>query len=746
MVADQAITLKLSAQGFDDVGQKIDQVGGRLDKLTNHLKNMGQSTVSFSAVGAAVTALAASFKQTIDAADNINDLSQKIGISVRDLGTWQLAAEQSGASLETIGRGIKSLAPTIGQFSKQFEQLGIDTKDPSKALIDLADIVASMPDGFEKNALAVKLFGKAGADLIPLLNLGSQGLTEARDKAAKYAEALAALAPQADAFNDALKELELRSKARTMGFLTEQVRGATGLIEFFADATSGVKGFARAMDFLSDMVPKWTGGLYLLVQGLNSVAKAADSDAARKVAALAGFGSDPGKRLSVGKIGGSKGLSADEEEALGERNAKALADRAKVDSLRKLLGLGSAGTKSAVEKDPLAHFMASLREKQALLQAELESDGKLSEAKKTRIELEAKLAEILRNNPKLSRAEADSAIQQLGTTLDLIEAKKKDEQISFAAGERANAAYEAASKSAQAAFDETKAIKDRTAEVGLSADAMLRLKQARIEEEIVALRRLPIMQDEFTAASETGQKIQENIDALEDRKRALASDLDASRAWSTGVNDAINQYIDVATSAANQSRTLFTNAFKSMEDALVQFVKTGKLDFASLADSIISDLIRIQVQENITKPLAGMMKGGGGIDVTGTFLDSLIFGSGGFFANGGIMSPAGALPLNKYAGGGIATSPQLAVFGEGSMNEAFVPLPDGRSIPVQMRGGGGGGVSISMPVSIDARGASADVVPLIQASMQQVLAQMRAEVPNLMRRQQLRSGVTPYRG
>jgi tape measure domain-containing protein len=61
--------------------------------------------------------------------------------------------------------------------------------------------------------------------------------------------------------------------------------------------------------------------------------------------------------------------------------------------------------------------------------------------------------------------------------------------------------------------------------------------------------------------------------------------------------------------------------------------------------------------------------------------------SNAMFANGGIMSQFGSLPLQKYAKGGVATSPQLALFGEGSMNEAYVPLPDGRSIPVTMKGG-----------------------------------------------------------
>lgn len=54
------------------------------------------------------------------------------------------------------------------------------------------------------------------------------------------------------------------------------------------------------------------------------------------------------------------------------------------------------------------------------------------------------------------------------------------------------------------------------------------------------------------------------------------------------------------------------------------------------------------------------------------------------FAQGGIMTEHGSLPLARYAGGGVADSPQLALFGEGRLPEAFVPLPDGRSIPVTL--------------------------------------------------------------
>lgn len=84
--------------------------------------------------------------------------------------------------------------------------------------------------------------------------------------------------------------------------------------------------------------------------------------------------------------------------------------------------------------------------------------------------------------------------------------------------------------------------------------------------------------------------------------------------------------------------------------------------------------------------ILGMGEGGSGFD----------WGSLWPFADGGIMSQYGSLELRKYANGGVANSPQMAMFGEGSMNEAYVPLPDGRTIPVTMSGGGGSNVTVNV--------------------------------------------------
>jgi hypothetical protein len=103
----------------------------------------------------------------------------------------------------------------------------------------------------------------------------------------------------------------------------------------------------------------------------------------------------------------------------------------------------------------------------------------------------------------------------------------------------------------------------------------------------------------------------------------------------------------------------------------------------SIAAGVLKDIARQLLQTMVIAPI---VKG-----ITSAF----------GFANGGIMTGDGPMPLRRYAGGGIASSPQLAMFGEGSMPEAYVPLPDGRRIPVAMKGGGGG---TNVTVNVDASG------------------------------------------
>lgn len=98
----------------------------------------------------------------------------------------------------------------------------------------------------------------------------------------------------------------------------------------------------------------------------------------------------------------------------------------------------------------------------------------------------------------------------------------------------------------------------------------------------------------------------------------------------------LKEYAASAMDVASQIKSATSGAFKSMEDAIVNFAKTGKMSFTDMANSIISDLIRIAVRASITGPLASALGNG----ITSIF-------SGLFSAAGGYDIPAGTNPVTQ---------------------------------------------------------------------------------------------------
>ena len=85
--------------------------------------------------------------------------------------------------------------------------------------------------------------------------------------------------------------------------------------------------------------------------------------------------------------------------------------------------------------------------------------------------------------------------------------------------------------------------------------------------------------------------------------------LDSSRRWQDGVTRALRTIADEAGDSAGFMEDATKRAFSSMEDALVEFVTTGKLEFADLANSIIAELARIAIRKSIIEPLAEGLEG-----------------------------------------------------------------------------------------------------------------------------------------
>jgi len=141
----------------------------------------------------------------------------------------------------------------------------------------------------------------------------------------------------------------------------------------------------------------------------------------------------------------------------------------------------------------------------------------------------------------------------------------------------------------------------------------------------------------------------------------------SQRNFEFGWKKAFASYTENATNAAKLGEQAFVSITNTMESALDEFVRTGKLNFSSLAQSIISDLIKIQLKAQATSIFSK-------IDIGGLF--GGLFGGGGGYTPG--YSSLASAPYPKFADGGDITGPSIV--GERGP-ELFIPKTPGTIIP-----------------------------------------------------------------
>jgi lambda family phage tail tape measure protein len=179
-------------------------------------------------------------------------------------------------------------------------------------------------------------------------------------------------------------------------------------------------------------------------------------------------------------------------------------------------------------------------------------------------------------------------------------------------------------------------------------------------------------------ADEYGSKIVE-LKKYYDARVALELDsnqrLAAARGnWLNGATKATQNYLTSAADVAGQTEGLFTNAFQSMEDAIVQFSMTGKLSFSTMAQSIIADILRIQARQQVAKI------GSFAMEAIGNLFAPTVTDTG---VSGDSIRLAG-----KRADGGPVSAGSSYLVGERGP-EIFTPPGSGTIVPNNALGGGG---------------------------------------------------------
>lgn len=685
--------LNLLSKAANDAFVRMEDATSRLGMLGSVLGRLGPAGLI---VGASVAALGYGMHQLVvpvaEVGEELNKLSQKTAVSVEALSALLYASELSDVSAESLTKALKFLSTAMfdakvkgGEGSAALKAFGVSALDAQgqirpteQVLLDLAEKFAAMPDSAEKAALAVKLFGKNGLDMIPMLNQGRDGLTEMMEEAKRLGLVMSADAARAaEEFNDNMKRLHAVNEGvqRQIGSallpiladLTEQM--------FLAKTEAG--GFTSELQAITHNRQQVLSFLEEVATGLGFIAESAVL--AKRVISqpfdsLQVVAKDVETWIKTDMLRSMKSMGYDETQINAEiAKLQAARDRfveAANDRLTHLTD--NPGYVNKIEKffDEQRRTVRVMGQKFVLETAEqaaqvqkiydeflpkmprkppsgLDLSGfeKNNEGLQFLKQLEQRAlrvtqgegAELRARALELERKGYAGVVKEAEKYIDAIERMEKQKE--------ADKKFEEYEKELQKVHQITEnyignnrlkqeelQLKRQLLDVGEVERAALQTRFDMEKAAVMALRQAEQINDpslKAEAIAAINDALARQLPIVEELARA---NVEYQRSFDYGLRSSLRTYIEDATNAAKQAERAVTGAFKSMEDAMVQFVTTGKVDFNSLANSIIADLVRIQIQKMITLPLAGWMSG-----------LNLFGGSGGNGLGGAF--PAGATDL-----------------------------------------------------------------------------------------------------
>lgn len=571
----------------------------------------------------------------IEAQVQLGHLSEKVGISVQQLSGYRLAAAASGMTIEDMANGVKKLSTFMVSHNEQLRAAGITAKTSNGALMQIADMFRSMPDGVQKTALAVALFGRNGLAMIPMLNEGSLAIQQWIDKGNLLNPITAESAKQAKEFHERLVELQAASSAIGTSIANDMLPWLLKTATALSDVAISAKSVKTAMaswaltsgdesDNPGKAINEITGALErqkkLLAEMQATDHPVFNFDEMNTL--KAGIAMNEAKLPYLKSLQRQQALEGSDsyrDEGAGNKgpNAKFHPEG--------LLPQSEEAKKAKAEYDAL---IKTLTDKTAAQQAELDSDVKLNEAQKAHVTyLAQEHAGLLKMTPA-EKASADAYWATYLSVAKLNQEKKDFDKSEAAALKRAADNYDAQEKEIQGIKDETERQREHNAELRYGADAMTQLKAARIDDQIAREESLLLSLSELPQDAKEIQQIREKIEALKELKGEREAEVGAR---------AIEKQ-------RNEWKQFSDQIEQSLTDALMRGFEDGKNFGRNFVDTLKHTLetaaLKLVIQ-TVVSPMFGNNSGllgsaSSGINGAGSAFNPL----SGFTSNGFGMSIA----------------------------------------------------------------------------------------------------------
>ena len=650
------LTLDLIAKtgGFES---GMDKAARYADKRTREIERQAKERAK--AIDAAFTGIADKIagafaglqivqfaNQTLELQGRLDDLTKSTGLSVTTLAGLEHAARMSGSNLDTVASAVNKLAVNMGKDAEKFAKLGVTAKDPIDALGQLADILNGIDDPQKRAAVAADALGKSWQELAPLLSEGSRGIRALTDEGVQLSGVTDENNKRAAEFGDNLEKLKTGSIGLANSILNPLLPALNDLIGKFTEAAKAKNIFGWAITSGNDEN--------------NAVQKYEEiSEKLAKLREMRDALSKPtfANKLNDIVFGDVRDLNTQitflEKKQDYLKNIIDLQKKAETTPDTPTTKTNPAAVNSFLNsgKDTTTKAITDGQRLIEQLQSRLMTAQKLTEVER----LEAELA--ANKYAKATPAEREIALS-LASQIDFRNtiAKQLDDEL-----------------------------------------ASVREINKQYEEQESRLNQL-------LEATPMGQNIKQMQDEALAESALMSGKIDQSTY--DQIIAKLHEVKDEGKDAFGELQSAIEGWGRASADAFVEFAFTGKMSFGDLTTSILKDISRMLMYQNVTKPLSqnigswfGMAASAIGSFFGGGSSDVIPMQPGGGYAKGGIFESG----LEAFAQGGIVNSPTFFKFASGGSfkkglmgeagPEAILPLKRGSdgSLGVSMNGSGSSG-------------------------------------------------------
>lgn len=255
---------------LEKLNTSVSAIDTKMSEFASSLKKAGAALASFEVAKQIVQGIG----QVIDSIDQLSDDAQKIGVTTDELQRLRYAATFGGQAAEVMDKAIAGLASNIAHLgvatdetAQVLKSMGVTSGDsPSAALEKIAARFESLPDGVEKTAEAIAIFGKkVGPEMVPFLNQGAEGIAKLMKEAEKFGGILSAgVIDQAGKFNDNMDKLKLTLAGVGKQFAAGLLPGLQAVTKFLTEVTKTGDGFKSWGEATGDALVKVTVGMIYL--------------------------------------------------------------------------------------------------------------------------------------------------------------------------------------------------------------------------------------------------------------------------------------------------------------------------------------------------------------------------------------------------------------------------------------------------------------------------------------------------